>query len=206
MTGGTCTVTEVARCVVHAPGSGRGLLRGVTASIPLWVPVVVAILGLIGTAGGAIAGVVITQRWSDRRDKTAWERERERERELWAREDAARMFDLRRDAHSEFYTAVNRQRAEFQLVHWQQVRAPEGERPKPSRELEAEVRRAGQKVRVYGSSVVVEAAEKMQRGLWLIGGMLDPKSRDTSTCLPRLAARTGRISKPSLGKRLSWFA
>jgi hypothetical protein len=28
----------------------------------LWVPLVVAILGLIGTVSGAIAGVVITQR------------------------------------------------------------------------------------------------------------------------------------------------
>jgi hypothetical protein len=40
-------------------------LRGVSTSIPLRVPpLVVVILGLIGTAGGAIAGVVITQRRS----------------------------------------------------------------------------------------------------------------------------------------------
>jgi hypothetical protein len=60
-----------------------------------------AVLGLIGTAGGAIAGVVITQRRSDARDRAAWKRERER----WAREDAARTLDLRREAYIEFYAA-----------------------------------------------------------------------------------------------------
>jgi hypothetical protein len=84
----------------------RGLLETVTTSIPLWVPLVVAILGLIGTAGGAIAGVVITQRRSDRRENTAWQRERDRERERWAREDAARTFEQRREAYSDFYESL----------------------------------------------------------------------------------------------------
>jgi hypothetical protein len=57
----------------------------VGGTIPLWVPLVVAILGLIGTVSGAIAGVVITQRRSDARDRAA----RKCERERWAREDAA---------------------------------------------------------------------------------------------------------------------
>jgi hypothetical protein len=78
----------------------------VTTSIPLWVPLVVAILGLIGTAGGAIAGVIITQRRSDARDKLTWERDRDRERERWAREDAARTFEQRRDAYSDFYESL----------------------------------------------------------------------------------------------------
>jgi hypothetical protein len=73
----------------------------VGGTIPLWVPLVVAVLGLIGTAGGAIAGVVITQRRSDARDRAAWKRERER----WVREDAARTLDLRREAYIEFYAA-----------------------------------------------------------------------------------------------------
>jgi hypothetical protein len=60
---------------------------------PLWVPLVVAVIGLVAT----IVGVIITQRRSDRREKIAWERERERERERWAREDAARTFELRRE-------------------------------------------------------------------------------------------------------------
>jgi hypothetical protein len=75
---------------------------------PIWVTLLVAILGLIGTAGGAITGLVITQRRSDIREKAAWHRERERERERWAREDAARTFDLRRDQYVAFYGAADR--------------------------------------------------------------------------------------------------
>jgi hypothetical protein len=68
------------------------------ALAPFVVPLIVAILGLIATIVGTISGVIITQRRSDRRETVAWERQRERERELWAREDAARTFDLRRDS------------------------------------------------------------------------------------------------------------
>lgn len=77
-----------------------------TTTLPLWVPLVVAILGLIGTAGGAIAGVVITQRLSDRRENTAWERELQRERERWTREDLNRTFEQRRAAYVEFYESL----------------------------------------------------------------------------------------------------
>ena len=59
---------------------------------PLWVPLVVAIIGLVATIVGTIAGVLITQRRSDRRETVAWERDRQRERDRWAREDAARTF------------------------------------------------------------------------------------------------------------------
>jgi hypothetical protein len=75
---------------------------------PIWVTLLVAILGLIGTAGGAITGVVITQQRSEDREKAAWHRERERERERWVREDAARTFDLRRDQYVAFYGAADR--------------------------------------------------------------------------------------------------
>jgi hypothetical protein len=79
----------------------------VGATTPVWVPLLVAILGLLGTAGGAIVGVLITQRRSDRREKAAWDREREREREVWAREDAARTFELRRQSYVEYFEAVD---------------------------------------------------------------------------------------------------
>ena len=69
---------------------------------PLWVPLVVAAIGLLGTFSGTIAGVLITQRRSDRREGLTWERERQRERDLWAREDALRTFEQRRDAYIGF--------------------------------------------------------------------------------------------------------
>jgi hypothetical protein len=72
---------------------------------PLWVPLAVAALGLLGTVVGAISGVLITQRRADKREVEAWERESQRERERWAREDAARTFEQRRDAYIDFYRA-----------------------------------------------------------------------------------------------------
>ena len=73
---------------------------------PLWVPLVVAGIGLLGTIIGTIAGVLITQRRSDRRERESWVRERERERERWAREDALRTFEQRRDAYIDFYESL----------------------------------------------------------------------------------------------------
>jgi hypothetical protein len=78
----------------------------VIADTPLWVPLVVAGLGLLGTITGTIGGVLIAQRRSDRREATNWNRERERERERWAREDAARTFAHRREAYSDFYESL----------------------------------------------------------------------------------------------------
>jgi hypothetical protein len=69
---------------------------------PLWVPLVVAALAVLGT----LAGVLVTQRWSDRRETSAWARERQREHEGWAREDEARTFEHRREAYVDFYVAV----------------------------------------------------------------------------------------------------
>jgi hypothetical protein len=63
-------------------------------------------MGLVGTVSGGVAGIVLTQRRADKREQLAWDREREREREQWAREDAARTFEHRREACLEFYVAV----------------------------------------------------------------------------------------------------
>lgn len=73
---------------------------------PVWVPLAVAGLGLLGTITAGIAGVVITQRRSDRREDTVWARERERERQRWEREDQARTFEQRRQAYADFYESL----------------------------------------------------------------------------------------------------
>jgi hypothetical protein len=74
---------------------------------PLWVPLVVAGLGVAATVLGTIGGVLITQRRSDKRESISWERERERERKRWGREDAARTFDHRRVAYADFYESLS---------------------------------------------------------------------------------------------------
>jgi hypothetical protein len=73
-----------------------------TASTPLWVPLVIAVLGVLGTVVGTVLGVVLTQRRSDRREDLQWTHMREREREQLAREDSLRTFDQRRIAYLEF--------------------------------------------------------------------------------------------------------
>jgi len=78
----------------------------VGSSTPLWVPLVVAGIGVTGTLIAGISGAWITRRWSDQREDKAWTRERERERERWAREDEARTFEHRREAYEEFHVAV----------------------------------------------------------------------------------------------------
>jgi hypothetical protein len=78
----------------------------VSTNTPLWVPLVVAGIAVLGTLSGAVAGAVIAQHQANRREDKTWLRERERERENRAREDEARTFEHRREAYSDFYEAV----------------------------------------------------------------------------------------------------
>ena len=71
-------------------------------STPLWVPLVVAGVGVAATLVAGTVGSLITQHWSDRRETVTWAREHER----WAREDEARTFEQRRQSYVEFYEAV----------------------------------------------------------------------------------------------------
>lgn len=72
---------------------------------PLWVPLLVAAIGMVGAVGGTIGGVIITQRRADKREAVTWGRQQQREREAWAREDATRTFEHRREAYANFYAA-----------------------------------------------------------------------------------------------------
>jgi hypothetical protein len=75
---------------------------------PIWIPLVVAALGVVGTVTAGIAGVLITQRRADRREEEISERERRREREHWAREDTARTFEQRQRAYVNYYKSIRR--------------------------------------------------------------------------------------------------
>jgi hypothetical protein len=76
------------------------------STTPLWVPLAVAGIAVLGTLSGAIAGTVITQRQANRREDKTWAREREQKRESWAREDVAHTFEHRREAYANFYVAL----------------------------------------------------------------------------------------------------
>jgi len=76
------------------------------SSASVWVPLLVAGIGLIGALSGGVVGSVLTQRQADKRENIAWARERERQQEERDREDRARTFEHRREAYLDFYVAV----------------------------------------------------------------------------------------------------
>jgi hypothetical protein len=63
------------------------------ASTPLWVPLVVAIVGVLGT----LAAAVFSQIWSRRLDEHRWKREREAEELRWKREQDERAAQWERE-------------------------------------------------------------------------------------------------------------
>lgn len=125
---------------------------------PLWVPLVVAGLGVLGAVCGTLAGVLITQRRSDRREEVVWERERERERHRWAREDALRTFDHRRSAYEAFYESL-REMAETVYDHGLGL-SPESEDGKLPEGWQRVTFHASQRLAVYAPLRVYEAANR----------------------------------------------
>jgi hypothetical protein len=74
------------------------------ATTPLWVPLAVAGLAVLGT----LAGVVFTQVWNSRLEERRWSRENDRLREAQAREDVNRTYEHRRVAYVDFLQEINR--------------------------------------------------------------------------------------------------
>jgi len=74
------------------------------ATTPLWVPLAVAALAVLGT----LAGVVFTQAWNSRLEERRWSRESERLREAQAREDTNRTYEHRRSAYIDFLQELER--------------------------------------------------------------------------------------------------
>lgn len=132
---------------------------------PLWVPLVVAGLGLLGAVLGTIGGVLITQRRSDRREALAWERERDRERELWAREDAARTFEHRRRAYSDFYESL---KAMALQVYNHGMGLEDGDKELPEGWQFPTFQRL-QQLDLYGTASAALAADEAYTAVWRWG-------------------------------------
>lgn len=133
---------------------------------PLWVPLLIAALGVLGTAGGAIAGVVITQHRSDRREGVQWTRLREQERERWAREDTLRTFDQRRDSYIDFEEKL---RSTALLVSQSQTRTG----PSLETDWQLSVFQRLLRLRVFASQEGAETANDVYNALWRWGDMED---------------------------------
>lgn len=126
--------------------------------IPLWVPLLVAALGVLGTLAGSLGGVLITQRRSDRREERASQRERDREADRWRREDQVRTFENRRSAYQELYEQLHLDaRAATNLANQQSVDDKSLElfmRDHPVTRLDVLLSR----VEMYGTEVTAKAA------------------------------------------------
>ncbi len=126
---------------------------------PLWVPLAVAVLGMVGT----LTGVMLTLRSSAKREDVRWEQERAKDREVWAREDAARTFDERRAAYWSFYEALHSTVIQVeQFAHGSTV----------AEELPEDWQYAAWsallKVRIFGVPRVVRAANEAYDALYAI--------------------------------------
>jgi hypothetical protein len=133
-------------------------------STPLWLPLAVAGIGLLGTIIGTVTGVLIAQRRSDRREREAWQRERDRERQLWAREDALRNFEQRRDTYVSFYETLRKTVLKV-YDHGMGLSAPppaedEGELPF---EWNQEIAQKLQHLRIFASAGSRGRGQRLQR-------------------------------------------
>lgn len=137
-------------------------------TIPIWVPLVVAGLGVLGTIAGTLSGVLLTQKRSDRRERESWERERKREHERWAREDALRTFERRREAYEDFYESL-RTMARTAYDHGMGLSEPHGDDGELPFDWNQDTWRKLQHLRVYASTEVASAAMAAYSACWYWG-------------------------------------
>jgi hypothetical protein len=126
----------------------------------------VAVIGVLGTIGGGVAGVLITQRRSDRREEAAFERERRRELDRWEREDEARTFEHRREAYAECYGAVKVLARTAYNKSYGFIELEDGELPF---DWHMEAFATLQRVAIYGTPAVAEAANAAYGKAWSWG-------------------------------------
>lgn len=154
---------------------------------PLWVPLVVAALGLIST----VVGIVVTQIMANRRERASWQRDTEREQQRWQREDEQLTFEHRRTAYNEFFEALRRmQIAAYNhgmgLTVWDTRDLPEGWHTEAFERL--------QQLEFYGSQHVSMAANIAYSETWLWGdqtklGIDDGKFYGTQEHVDELTSR-----------------
>lgn len=147
-----------------------------SSSTPLWVPLVVAGIAVVGTLLAGISGAWFTRRWSDQREDRAWDRERQRERERWARDDEARTFEHRRAAYEDFYTAV---KALADLAYNYGQGLTGSDEPWPDVDWEPEALEKLHRLEFYADRPVAAAAWDAYNAAWSWGAHGNPsKPRD----------------------------
>jgi hypothetical protein len=88
---------------------------------PLWVPLVVAVVAVLGT----LSGVIFTQLWNSRLDEKRWKRETQRLSEAQAREDLNRTYEHRRVAYIDFLEEFDRLLGEYEDYDRKRINNPD---------------------------------------------------------------------------------
>jgi hypothetical protein len=159
--------------------------------------IVVAILGLVGTIGGALGGVLITQWRSDARERAAWERETQRERERWGREDEARTFEERRDAYIAFYDILNQTLGRINL----QFHPPPHEPTPFPQGWDYPMFATLHRVEIYGSESLVAAAKHAVEVIAAWGNSVHPDPDE-----PGAIVHDEELSYEAGGSQMTWIA
>ncbi|RZQ65771.1 hypothetical protein [Amycolatopsis suaedae] len=124
------------------------------SQVPLWVPIVVGLLGLAGVIGAQlVAGWREDRRWrrETAREELRWQREREREREN-------RSYEGRAQAYAEVVGAI-------EAFDWVLYRAREIADGQLDEHLEAELREVAARARDSLGTINVHAPESVRRML-----------------------------------------
>ena len=133
-----------------------------TSTTPLWVPLAVAGLGITGT----LFGVFLTQRQANKSDALVWERNQQQ----WDRDDALRTFDHRRDAYVAFYEAVTDMTlAIYNHGIGKSAKPDDSDDGGMPEGFHLPAHRALQRLRIYATPTVTEAAEDAYGHAWLWG-------------------------------------
>lgn len=132
------------------------------SSTPLWVTLVIAALGLAASVIGSIGGVIMAQRRADQREELQWRRDRERDRDVKAREDALRTFEQRRASYVDFEESL---RSTAQAI-WD---AGHGTGPQLEKAWHLSAYQSLHRLKIFATPSAAGAAEGAYGALWQWG-------------------------------------
>jgi hypothetical protein len=155
-------------------------------SSEVWLPLVLALLGI----GGTLASAQLTQKRADRREAARAELETARETVRHAREDSARLFDHRRAAYLDFLSKIG-----ADLNAWIDRENFGG--PPPPEDALVDLWTRLTTVNVYGTPEAARIAEAMYD--WLSAEMFGNKAEDHEGAYIRLSAAFVKQIRRDLG-------
>jgi hypothetical protein len=135
----------------------------------MWQSLLIAAVSAGGAIASILTGAVLTQRQTRRRDDITWERERKRERERWAREDADRTFEHRRDSYVDFYESLRDMTFLVYNFGMGLSEKPDDDSDSLPPDFQLRAYRKLQHLRLYATPTVMAAADDAYNAAWQWG-------------------------------------